>query len=244
MGTTNFEHNQPHLKDSRSSGRGFSALELLIVVSVIAIGSAVIIPQVAALRRLQRSQQVPREIVAQMRHARQLAISDRAAVTFQYADATKQITIINHKFNPDGTAKTQSDGVTLNLSTSPASGKAILADTSNYPNQNGFTVKTIPLTTQSEVINDITYGVPPGVTSVPLDDTAGLTALNTSTQKFNLTFQPDGSVIDSNGNPVNGAFYLYNSKAPKDTAVAISILGAAGRIKAWRYVNSANKYVE
>jgi hypothetical protein len=60
----------------------------------------------------------------------------------------------------------------------------------------------------------------------------------------NITFQPDGSVIDANGNPVNRALFIYNTQAPTDTAAAISVLGAAGRVKLWRYKSNVNKYVE
>ena len=50
-------------------------------------------------RRLLRSTAVAREIMTQMRYARQLAMSERQSVTFRYDDTTKQITIINHHNN-------------------------------------------------------------------------------------------------------------------------------------------------
>ncbi len=90
---------------------------------------------------------------------------------------------------------------------------------------------------------DISIGVPSGLSgSSTLDDTTTPTSLTGS--KLNITFQPDGSVIDAAGNPVNRTLFLYNNRVPTQTAVAISVLGAAGRVKVWRYSSSVNKYAE
>jgi hypothetical protein len=62
--------------------------------------------------------------------------------------------------------------------------------------------------------------------------------------KLNITFQPDGSVIDSSGNPVDQAMFIFNNKAALGTASAISVLGTSGRVKLWRYYSNGNKYAE
>ena len=74
-------------------------IELLVVVAVIAVLTGSAVPAMINQRRLLRSNSVGREIMAQMRFARQLAMSDRHAVTFEYNDTTKQIRIINHHNN-------------------------------------------------------------------------------------------------------------------------------------------------
>jgi hypothetical protein len=61
---------------------------------------------------------------------------------------------------------------------------------------------------------------------------------------LNITFQSDGSVTDTAGNYVTRTFYFYNNQIPTQSATAISVLGAAGRVKVWRYSTSASKYVE
>jgi hypothetical protein len=38
--------------------------------------------------------------------------------------------------------------------------------------------------------------------------------------------------------------FLYNNKIPNETATAISILGASGRVKLWRYSASASQFTE
>ena len=89
---------------------------------------------------------------------------------------------------------------------------------------------------------NIVYGRPGGVTSAPLSDGVDLTALNGGIIEF--TFQSDGSILNASGNPQNYGLFFYHNKFPQDTAFAVSILGAGGRVKLWRYNNGVSKYVE
>jgi prepilin-type N-terminal cleavage/methylation domain-containing protein len=90
--------------------------------------------------------------------------------------------------------------------------------------------------------NDVKYGRPPGIPTSALSDTTNLT--NLSSNAVEVTFQADGSVIDASNNPQNQALFFYHDKYRLDTAFAISILGAGGRIKVWRYSQGVNAYVE
>jgi prepilin-type N-terminal cleavage/methylation domain-containing protein len=218
----------PHAPDERCGG--FSLIELLIVVALLGIVTAIALPQMVAQRRLLRSVGVTREMATELRYARQLAMSNRTAVTFSYDDVTKQITIINHN----------------NLRTDPNSGKAVLG-LAGYPNTAGSTVVTTYLLSQGGLASsEILYGIPTGLPTVALGDGVSKTTLVTN--KLNITFQRDGSVINSTGgvtdrNAQDNALFIYNSRAPASTASAISVLGASGRIKIWRYDN-ASKYAE
>jgi prepilin-type N-terminal cleavage/methylation domain-containing protein len=89
---------------------------------------------------------------------------------------------------------------------------------------------------------EIVYGRPSGVTTAGLGDSSNMTALSSGV--VDITFQPDGSVLDAGGNPTNKALFFYDSKSKKDGAFAISVLGAGGRTKVWRYSKGANAYVE
>jgi hypothetical protein len=160
-------------------------------------------------------------------------MSERQAFTFSYDNDAKTITIIDH--NNDGT--------------DPNSGKAVLT-AGGYPSTAGSTVfSSYSLGTEGLVAGDIMYGIPTGLpttASDPLTDGVSMTALVSN--KLNITFQRDGSVISSLGtasdrNPQDIALYVYNAKAPAATASAISVLGASGRVKIWRYDNVA-KYKE
>lgn len=203
---------------SARSNRGFSVIEILIVVAMIGVLCAMAIPQIIAERRLSRTVAMTREVLSQMRYARQQAMSQRQAFTFQYNDTTKWVSVIDHNVN---------------------SGPALLVSP-GFPNNPGSTVVTVPLATGGLVASEIRYGIPVGVPAGPLRDGAPMTALNGNV--VNITFQPDGSVIDTTGDPDDCALFFYNSSAPRGTASAISILGASGRVKIWRYNLGANVY--
>jgi Tfp pilus assembly protein PilE len=203
------------------SNSGTSMVEILSVVAIATILTAVAVPQIISSRRLIRSASLPREIASQLRYARQQAMSQRQAFTFVYNDSTKQISIIDHQ----------------------ATGAALLSAT-GYPNTTGsVTALTVPVGGGGGLpASEVTFGVPTGITATTLGDTSTPTALVSN--KLTVTFQPDGTVVDANGNATNRTLFLYNNQVPNQTAFAISILGTAGRIKIWRYTTSANAYVE
>lgn len=235
-------------KRGLTPNEGFSLVELLIVFAVVGILTAVAVPQMVSQRRLLRSTGVTREIMTQLRYARQLAMSERQAITFQYNNNTKQIRIIDHN----------------NDTANPNSGTAVLADPS-YPNTNApaTVVSVIPLAQGGLSTSEINYGIPTTSTGLPagapafptgaLADGVAMTALSGSV--VNITFQANGSVIDptgisvagiplQQGVPLSRALFVFNNKAAQSTASAISVLGASGRIKVWRYTTNVNKYME
>jgi prepilin-type N-terminal cleavage/methylation domain-containing protein len=203
--------------------KGFSAIELVIACAIIGILVAIAVPQYNSMNRLMHSAAMYRLVMSQLRVARQEAISQRQAITFQYNNVTKQIRILDHGEDSSGDPQTVT------------SGSAILADP-NYPN-NSRTISTISLASSTVPAGAITYGIPTGAPITALSDTTTLTNL-TSNNTINITFQPDGKVIDANNRIVNHALYFYNSQAPLQTATAISILGSAGRSKIWRFNGS------
>ena len=235
------------LRQPLRSNRGFSLIELLIVVAISGTLTAIAVPQMIAQRRLNRSTELAREITSQLRYTRQLAMSERQAFTFQYDDTTKQIRIIDHN----------NDTSVANSST------AVLADPS-YPNTTlpAKVVSTISLTQGGLTSGEISYGTPtagglPAGASVPtqgpLGDGISMSALTTNI--LNITFQPDGSVIDPAGIPAGGillsaavpldrAMFMFNNQAPQTTLWAISVIGASGRVKVWRYIPNGNTYAE
>lgn len=90
--------------------------------------------------------------------------------------------------------------------------------------------------------NDVIYGRPSGVSTAALGDGTNLT--NPASNAVEITYQADGSVIDANNIPQNYALFFYHSKHDTETAFAVSVLGAGGRAKVWRYNQQTDSYVE
>lgn len=89
---------------------------------------------------------------------------------------------------------------------------------------------------------DIIYGRPAGFSTDALGDGTNLSALTNNS--LDITFLPDGSVRDTNNNPINKTLFFYYDKYRENTAFAVSVLGAGGRTKVWRYNKQTNSYVE
>ncbi len=222
---------QTQNRDVRSvtATSGFSLAELLIVVAITGIITAFALPAMVSQRRIMRSTGITRELMTQVRYARQLAMSNRRAYTFQYDNNNKVVNIIGPI--PWGTAA--------------------LLD-ANYPNNAGSAVIASSRLAQGGLIAaDMTYGIPTGgdlpagaqiIPTGPLGD--GISKTDLANGIINITFQPDGSVRDSTDSFQDVALFLYNGRAAQGTASAISVLGATGRVKIWRYRTNGNRYAE
>lgn len=100
----------------------------------------------------------------------------------------------------------------------------------------------MPMTGDGLLSDEVVYGRPAGAATAALGDGSNLTAL--SSNAVEIEYQPDGSVINSSNIPQNKALFFYNPKTPVETAFAVSVLGAGGRAKIWRYSAGVNAYVE
>lgn len=99
-----------------------------------------------------------------------------------------------------------------------------------------------PLSGSGLEAGDVIYGRPSGVSTDALGDGTNLT--NLTVNAVEITFQADGSVIDASNNPQNYSMFFFHGKHDRETAFAVSVLGAGGRAKVWRYNKQLNQYVE
>ena len=215
----------------RRSETGRSMIEVLIVVAIIALLTSLAVPQMISARRLTRSASLPREVATQLRYTRQQAMSQAQAFTFQYDNSNKTVKIFDHNNFNNATAA-------CNMA-----GKSVLAQAGFPSTACTTTVLTLPLAAGAGLpASEVTYGIPSSITNTTLDDGNTMTALSGTV--VNITFLSDGTAIDAAGNYARPTLFFYNNLVPEKTASAISVLGAAGRIKVWRYDSSANKYAE
>jgi Tfp pilus assembly protein FimT len=216
--------------ETRAKEAGRSVIETLMVLTIAGILTSVAVPQMLSARRLMRTSSVAREIAGQMRYTRQQAMTQHQTFTFQYDNSTKTIKIYDHNNSNNANTGCNMTGV------------QVLA-ASGYPNTVCTTlVATVPIAT-GNIASELTYGIPSAITNTPLDDGTTLTALS-GTGLVNVTFQPEGTVIDNTGAFTSPTLFFYNNQIPTQTASAISVLGAAGRVKVWRYNSSASKFAE
>jgi prepilin-type N-terminal cleavage/methylation domain-containing protein len=226
------------------SSKGASLVEILIVVAIVGVVSAMALPNLVSSRRALSSAAMPREIVSLCRAARQMAMSQRQAVTCRYDNASKVISIINHRENGNPTPGVFNP-ITYDLNSDNTGTDTMVKLSANAlasANETAdVTVQQFPLFSPGVLASDIVYGKPATAAITALDDGTNLITMPGSNQ-INITFQPDGTVVNASNVPVNRTLFLYNSKIPSTSAFAISVLGATGRIKLWR-INGAN-YVE
>jgi len=102
--------------------------------------------------------------------------------------------------------------------------------------------KVIELSGAGVADTEIVYGRPNGAPASALSDSSSMTPV--ANRVVDITFQSDGSVIDAGNNPTNNALFFYNRKYARESAFAISVLGAGGRVKVWRYNKTIREYVE
>ena len=188
----------------------------MIALAVIGILAGISLPQIITVRRVMRFKGVTREMTSLIRYTRQQAMSQRQVFRFRYDHLTKQVVIIDN----------QELGTVANpLANNPA---------------NDLIVKTVTFTGPSMLDEEMVFGRPAGAPGTLSDGTVATALVN---NQIEFSFQPDGSVLDANGALASRAMFFYHSKYPDETAMAISVIGAGGRAKLWRYNRNANLYI-
>jgi type II secretory pathway pseudopilin PulG len=139
----------------RESEAGRSIIETLMVLTIAAILTSVAVPQMISARRLLRASSMARELATQLRFARQQAMSQRQAFTFQYDNTAKTIKIFDHNNSNNANAGCNMTGVQV-------------LSMSGFPNTVCTTIaSTIPLATGAQA-SELTYGIPSTISNTRL----------------------------------------------------------------------------
>jgi prepilin-type N-terminal cleavage/methylation domain-containing protein len=197
----------------RRDARGFSVVELIVVVGIIGVLSTFAVVQIGTILSNGRVDSAFQTTIQQLRLARQMAIDNRQIIVVTFT-APQTITVQQW---PLGTAGGCSYGVPVNISTT-----------------------TLPWDIKFQAESGIPTGanVPDGLgTGSQAFDLSPVPTTNNSS----LFFQPDGSVQNYNCQTFSGVIYMSRT-GQLPTARAVSIFGFTGRVKGYRFSTATSTW--
>jgi prepilin-type N-terminal cleavage/methylation domain-containing protein len=178
---------------AKRSQRGYSAIELLLVLAIMAVVMGVSMFQIGASRAAFKGDGAMRIVMAQLNSARELSISQRRQMVVSFI-APSTLQIVRQEV-PSGTTT---------LSTIPIEGGLSFG-----------LITGVPDTPDA-------FGISGGATGI---------AFGTATA---IVFNSDGTVIDQNGNPLNGTVFMA-IPATGLSFRAITVFGSTARIRGYKW---------
>ncbi len=201
---------------NRTVENGFSALELLIVVAIILVLSAISIPFFYNYTRLYKSEDEALKLMDNMREASQLALAKRRTFRLEIDITDNTLLIIDE----NGAA----------------------ADTlvKSIPLENTLEVR------MDKIPNGVTKPVPPNFANAAfIDDALGHKVGATTVINHKVwaaRFNSDGSVVTAANLPVNVNLYVWppseaNSDVPRNKVEvrSLTIFGSTGAVRYWKH---------
>lgn len=205
--------------------KGFSLIELLIVITIIGIMSAFSIFQLAGHKGSYETEDQALKIINLMREAHQRAITQRQVMRLEINFSTRRISLIDEQ---------------------------TVEGTTTDPHTNDYLVRQDLLSPDLNLIRNPVgpSGLPDGITVAP---DANLPAVNLTTSTHPLSngnsvwavrFRSNGTVIDTNASPAvaNGTIYIWQPQpgapnTPKNPALvrAVTLFGGTGAVRFWKY---------
>ena len=170
---------------------GYSAIELMMTVGIMATVGAMAVFQISTAQPAQKSEGAMRTIMSQLNTARELSITQRRLIEIVFV-APNQIQLVRHE----------------------------------VPGPTTTTLTTIPFE------GGVQYNKITGVSDTP--DAFGMHSAIDFGTATNYCFSTDGTLTDCNGNPINGTVVLATSGLTNSSR-AVTILGATGRVRGYRW---------
>ena len=199
-----------------SSAKGFSLIELLVVVTVLLIICVISIPYIFQYKKLYKSEDQALKIMDVMREANQLALNQRHTFRIELDLTDNAVLLIDEKNSAAGDLVKK---IPIELP----------ADVRIDTNPSGITPPNPPNYSKAVFAND-TVGHNVGGSTV------------TGHSVWAARFRSDGSVVTSTNAPVSATIYLWppltpGNAAPRSKAEvrAITMYGGSGAIRYWKY---------
>jgi prepilin-type N-terminal cleavage/methylation domain-containing protein len=197
----------------KRKARGFSLIELMIVITVMLIASAITLMAIQPALKASRVNNAYNTTLMALRQARDSAASEQQTYTVAFGTTVvglNTLSTVQVTQNLTGT-------MVLNLTLPSDMANAIQAHTPNSPltTPDGFGTASYPV--------DLAVNVPPGGTT-------------------SVTFYPDGTARNAAGIISNGIVYISRTN-DMTSERAITIWGATGRLRGWRlYPSGGTNY--
>ncbi|HEV7700847.1 MAG TPA: hypothetical protein VGO43_11505 [Pyrinomonadaceae bacterium] len=208
------------LQKAHASTAGASVIEILMVVAIILIISAISIPYMWNYKKLYKSEDQSLRMIDLMREGGQLALVKRKTIRFEIDLTDNALLLIDEDgANPD----VQLKKIPLELT-------------------RDVRVDAIP--------SGISKPNPPNYTDVAFAiDAVGHKVGSTTVTGHNIwscRFQADGSVVNNGGTPVSTNIYIWppvstGSLTPRNMGEvrAITMFGGSGAIRYWKWTGAA-----
>lgn len=199
---------------------GFSIVELLVVLVVIAIMAAISIPYIANFKKLYKTEDQALKISDLLREANQLALSKRRTFRFEIDLTDNSALIIDEK---GSAADVLVKRVPLELP------KDVRVDTIPYsvskPNPPNYSDAAFAADTLGHLVGSTTV---------------------TGHSIWSARFRSDGSIVSPANVPINANLYFYPPTTPTSTIArnvgevrALTISGGGGAVRYWKYNGSS-----
>jgi prepilin-type N-terminal cleavage/methylation domain-containing protein len=203
-------------KGRRHAERGMSLIELLLVMGIMGVVTAMAVVQTGPARNNARGDAAMRIVLAQLNQARELAISQRRYIRVTFDVALNQLIVVR-----EDTA-----AATTTLSSIGFEGGAALSPVASIPALDTPDAFGKTLSPSFKSVN--------GVFQSFSSDNATGTQL--------AKFAPDGTLVDWNGRVTNGTVFIGVTNVPTASR-AVTVLGSTGRVRAFRWTGSAWRVV-
>jgi len=204
------------IRKNGKAANGFSAVELIVVLAIIIILSAISLPYIVSYKKLYKSEDQALKVIDLMREANQLAITRRRTMRFEIDLTDNTMAIIDE----NGTG----------------------ADTmiKEIPLEKPADVRIDSLPT------GITKPNPPNYTDIAFatDSIGHLEGATTviGHSVWQARFRSDGSMVNAANNPISVNIYSWPPILPASTSPrnklevrAITIFGGSGAIRYWKH---------